>query len=53
MKFRVYNEQNICGRTNRAYPTYFKTKKEAVAHAEKIGGNVVVEKKIGGNWFGC
>ena len=51
MKFRTYNEQNTCERTNRMYPTYFRTKREAMEYAEKIGGNAVVEKKIGGNWY--
>ena len=51
MKFRTYNEQNTCDRTNRVYPTYFRTKREAMEYAEKIGGNAVVEKKIGGNWY--
>jgi hypothetical protein len=51
MKFRVYNKENI----TKAYlfPTYFKTKKEAVAYAEKLGDKAVLERKIGGNWFGC
>ena len=51
MKFRVYNKDNI----TKAYlfPTYFKTKKEAVAFAETLGDKAVLERKIGGNWFGC
>lgn len=52
MKFRVHNENNVAS-NGYVFHTYFKTKKEAIAHAEKIGGNAVIEKKIGGNWFGC
>lgn len=33
--------------------TYFRTKREAVAYAEKIGGNAVIERKIGLDWFTC
>ena len=50
MKWRVYNEINICKRTGMKFPTYFRTKKEAMAHAEKIGGNVVIEKKLVTSW---
>ena len=50
MKYRAYNEQNICERTGIIFATYFRTKKEAVAHAEKIGGNAKVERKIGDTW---
>ena len=51
MKFRVYNKENIA----KAYlfPTYFKTKKEALAYAKKFGDNAIVERKIGGGWFEC
>jgi hypothetical protein len=52
MKFRVHNEQNIAN-NGMIFHHYFRTKKEAIAHAEKIGGNAVIEKKIGSNWFGC
>lgn len=50
MKYRAYNEQNISERTGIIFATYFRTKKEAVAHAEKIGGNAKVERKIGDTW---
>lgn len=50
MKFRVYNEKNICKRTGIIFATYFRTKREALAHAECIG-DATIEKKIGGNWF--
>ena len=50
MKWRVYNEINICNRTGTKFPAYFRTKKEAMTHAEKIGGDVVVEKKLVTSW---
>lgn len=50
MKYRAYNEQNISERTGIIFATYFRTKKEAIAHAEKIGGNAKVERKIGNTW---
>ena len=53
MKYRVYNEQNIDTKRNMIFAHYTKTKKEAIAHAEKIGGNVVIERKIGCNWVKC
>lgn len=53
MKFRVYNEINIDTKRGFVSPTYFKTKREAVAYAEKIGENAVVEKKIADSWFTC
>ena len=34
MKYRVYNEQNYSERMGGYFYTYFRTKKEAVAHAE-------------------
>lgn len=46
MKYRVYNDQDWCERTKRYYPTYFKTKREAMVYAEKIGHNAVVERQI-------
>ena len=36
---------------NKYFPTYFKTKKEAVEFQQKHGGKI--QKKIGGNWFDC
>ena len=51
MKYRVYNEQNWCERTKQYFSTYFKTKREAVAYAEKIGHNAVVERQVvKGTW---
>ena len=50
MKFRVYNDKNINNTINKKFPTYFKTKKEAIAYGEKIG-NATIEKKIGGDWY--
>ena len=49
MKYRVYEKENINGLA--LFATYFKTKKEAVAFAESICKNAVIEKKIGGSWF--
>ena len=50
MKFRAYNDVNIDKRTGKKFPTYFKTKKEAIEYGEKIG-NATIEKKIGGDWY--
>lgn len=36
---------------NKYFPTYFKTKKEAIEFQQKHGGKI--QKKIGGNWFDC
>ena len=49
MKYRVYNEQNYSERMGGYFCTYFRTKKEAIAHAEKIG-NATIERKIGSEW---
>ena len=49
MKYRVYNEQNYSERLGCYLPTYFRTKKEAIAHAEKIG-NATIERKICSEW---
>jgi hypothetical protein len=53
MKYRVYNEQNWSERMGQYLPTYFRTKREAIDHAEKIGGNAVIERKIGTAWVAC
>ena len=53
MKYRTYNEQNWSERMGCYLATYFRTKKEAVAHAEKIGGNAVVERKVVDIWVKC
>ena len=41
MKYRVEHPKY--------FPAYFYRKSDAVAYAEKCGGEV--ERKIGGNWF--
>lgn len=53
MKYRVYNETNYSERLGYYLPTYFKTKREAIAHAEKIGGNAVIERKCVTSWVAC
>lgn len=52
MKYRVYNESNWDERMGMYFCTYFKTKKEAVAYAEKIG-NATIERKIVSSWVAC
>ena len=42
MKFRVCR--------NEYFPTYFRTKKEAVAFAARFEGTRI-ERKIGGEWY--
>jgi hypothetical protein len=49
MKYRVYNEKNYSERMGCYLPTYFRTKREAIAHAEKIG-NATIERKICSEW---
>ena len=54
MNYRVYNEQNWSERMGQYFHTYFRTKKEAIAHAEKIGGNAVIERRVMANvWTAC
>ena len=53
MKYRAYNEQNIDAKTGMIFAHYTKTKKEAIAHGEQIGGNWVVERNVCGNWVKC
>lgn len=53
MKYRAYNEQNICQRTGIIFATYFRTKREAIAHAEKIGGNAKIQRKVVDTWVDC
>lgn len=57
MKYRVYNDQNIMRAgspmAGHIFATYFKTKREAIAHAEKIGGNVRIERKVCTSWVTC
>ena len=52
MKYRVYNEQNYSKRMGTYLATYFRTKREAIAHAEKIG-NATIERKNGNVWIAC
>lgn len=51
MKYRTYNNNNICKRTGYIFATYCHTKKEAKAHQAVHGG--VIERLIGGNWVAC
>lgn len=53
MKYRVYNEINICKRTGIIFATYFRTKKEAVAYAKEIGGEVRIERQLVTSWVAC
>jgi hypothetical protein len=52
MKYRVYNEQNYSKRIGCYFYTYFRTKREALAHAKKIG-NATVERKVCDSWVAC
>ena len=45
MKYRVYF-QNL-----RYFPTYFRTKKEAIAFQQEYGGSI--QKKIAHEWVNC
>ena len=53
MKYRVYNEKNISQYDGAIFATYFKTKKEAVAYANQIGGDVKIERKLVSCWVPC
>ena len=53
MKYRAYNETNWSERMGFYLATYFRTKREAVAHASAIGGDAKVERKVGSNWYPC
>lgn len=44
MKFRVYFKDG------KYYPTYFKTKKEAIVYQAQMGGEI--QRKIGAEWYG-
>ena len=48
MKWRTYNEHNICPRTGIIFATYFRTKREAVEYRRLHGG--VVEKRLVDTW---
>ena len=52
MKYRVYNENNYSERMGGYFCTYFRTKKEAKAYAEKIG-NATIERKVCTSWVVC
>ncbi len=52
MKYRVYNENNWSARMGQYFPHYFKTKREAMAYAEKIG-NATIERKLVDIWVKC
>lgn len=43
MKFRVYFKDN------KYFPTYFNTKREAVAYQNIHGGEI--QRKVGGEWY--
>ena len=51
MKYRVYNEKNIAN--GYIFATYFRTKKEAKAFAETLGGEVKIERKVCTDWVAC
>ena len=53
MNYRTYNETNWSERMGFYLATYFRTKREAVAHAIAIGGDAKVERKVGSNWYPC
>lgn len=52
MRYRVYNQDNYSERMGCYLATYFRTKKEAVAYAEKIG-NATIERKVCTSWYPC
>ena len=52
MNYRVYNEDNYSERLGGYFYTYFRTKREAKAHAEKIG-NATIERKLVSSWVVC
>lgn len=47
--WRVYNEDNYSFWEKKYFPTFFETKEEAFAYAEKIG-NATIEKKVADVW---
>ena len=51
MRYRVYNEKNIGNGI--IFATYFRTKKEAKAFAETLGGEVKMERKVCTSWVAC
>lgn len=53
MKYRVYNEKNICERTGMIFATHFCTKREAKAFAATMTGNVRIERKLVDSWVAC
>lgn len=53
MKYRVYNEKNICKRTGIIFATYFRTKREAKEFAATMTGDVRIERKLVESWVAC
>ncbi len=53
MKYRVYNEKNYSERMGCYLATYFRTKREAVAFAQTLGGDAHVERKVCDTWVTC
>ena len=50
MKYRFHNEKNVSPVWT--FHTYFRTKKEAIAYAEKMGGGII-ERKVVTSWVEC
>lgn len=46
MKFRVIDKNG------KYFPTYFKTKREAIAYTPNLA-NPEIQRKIGGGWYPC
>lgn len=46
MRYRVHNDISWSERLGCYFDHYFRTKKEAIAYAETIGHNPVIERKI-------
>ena len=54
MRYRVHNDISWSERLGCYFDHYFRTKKEAIAYAEKIGHNPVIERKITcDSWTPC
>ena len=58
MKYRVYTNKNISTSPAFIFATYFKTKREAVAHAEMLKNDSTVteihlERKVATSWVSC
>lgn len=50
MRYRVYNQQNYSERLKQYFPTYFRTKKEALKYAMTLSGQVYIQRKVGTVW---